>query len=82
MKNEIETAIKLLSEKIDKVVKSEDALRFTQAALNLAHVLGILRAQRPWVGLTVDELIDLEHKHLRHEDLVQAIKAKLKEKNA
>ena len=34
-----------------------------------------------WVNLTVDELIDLEHKHLRHEDLVQAIKAKLKEKN-
>jgi len=42
MKNEIETAIKLLSEKIDKSVKSEDALRFTQAALNLAHVLATL----------------------------------------
>ena len=37
--------------------------------------------KKPWVGLTVDELIDLEHKHLRHEDLFQAIKAKLKEKN-
>ena len=36
---------------------------------------------REWVNLTVDELIDLEHKHLRHEDLVQAIEAKLKEKN-
>ena len=34
-----------------------------------------------WVNLTVDELIDLEHKHLRHEDLFQAIKAKLKERN-
>jgi hypothetical protein len=42
MKNEIETAIKLLSEKIDKSVKSDDALRFTQAALNLAHVLATL----------------------------------------
>jgi len=42
MKNEIETAIKLLSVKIDKSVKSEDALRFTQAALNLAHVLATL----------------------------------------
>ena len=42
MKNEIETAIKLLSEKIDKSVKSEDALRFTQAALNLAHVLATI----------------------------------------
>ena len=36
---------------------------------------------RKWVNLTVDELIDLEHKHLRHEALVQAIEAKLKEKN-
>jgi hypothetical protein len=42
MTNEIEQAIKLLSEKIDKSVKSEDALRFTQAALNLAHVLATL----------------------------------------
>ena len=42
MKNEIEIAIKLLAEKIDKSVKSEDALRFTQAALNLTHVLAIL----------------------------------------
>jgi len=37
--------------------------------------------QRTWVGLTVDELIDLEHKHLRHEDLARAIEAKLKELN-
>jgi len=37
--------------------------------------------QRTWVGLTVDELIDLEHKHLSHENLTKAIKAKLKEKN-
>jgi hypothetical protein len=42
MRNEIETAIKLLSEKIDKSVKSEDALRFSQAALNLAHVLATM----------------------------------------
>ena len=37
--------------------------------------------QRPWVGLTVDELIDLERKHLSHENLTRAIEAKLKEKN-
>ena len=37
--------------------------------------------QRTWVNLTVDELIDLEHKHLRHEDLARAIEAKLKQKN-
>ena len=42
MKNEIERAIKLLAEKVDASVKSEDALRFTQAALNLAHVLATL----------------------------------------
>jgi hypothetical protein len=38
-------------------------------------------AQRQWVGLTVDELITLEQKHRRHEDLSRAIEAKLKEKN-
>ena len=32
-------------------------------------------------ALTVDELITLEQKHRRHEDLSQAIEAKLKEKN-
>jgi len=42
MKTEIEKAIKLLSIKVDEQVKSEDALRFTQAALNLAHVLATL----------------------------------------
>jgi hypothetical protein len=42
MKKEIERAIKLLAEKIDGPVKSEDALRYTQAALNLAHVLATL----------------------------------------
>jgi hypothetical protein len=35
--------------------------------------------QRTWVGLTVDELITLEQKHIRHEDLCRAIEAKLKE---
>ena len=42
MTKELEQAIKLLAEKVDKSVKSEDALRFTQAALNLAHVLATL----------------------------------------
>ena len=37
--------------------------------------------QRPCVNLTVDELIDLERKHLSHENLTRAIEAKLKEKN-
>jgi hypothetical protein len=37
--------------------------------------------QRTWVGLTVDELITLEQKHMRHEDLSRAIEAKLRSKN-
>lgn len=38
MKTEINAAIKLLAKKIDNAVKSDDALRYTQAALNLAHL--------------------------------------------
>ena len=38
METEIKTAIELLAKKITSDLKSEDALRFTQAALNLAHV--------------------------------------------
>jgi hypothetical protein len=42
MRKEIEQTIKLLAEKTDDSLKSEDALRYTQAALNLAHVLATL----------------------------------------
>jgi len=42
MKTEIENAIKLLAEKIDSNVKADDALKYTQAALNLAHVVATL----------------------------------------
>jgi hypothetical protein len=41
MKKEIERAIELLAKKVDASVKSEDALRYTQAALNLTHVLAV-----------------------------------------
>jgi len=41
MRKEIEQTIKLLAEKTDGSLKSEDALRYTQAALNLAHVLAV-----------------------------------------
>jgi hypothetical protein len=41
MEETIKAAIKLLAEKITKDVKPDDALRFTQAALNLAHVLAV-----------------------------------------
>lgn len=42
MKTEIETAIKNLTQKTTGDVKAEDALKFTQSALNLAHVLATL----------------------------------------
>ena len=41
MENAIETAIKLLAEKIVGDIKADDALKYTQAALNLAHVLQV-----------------------------------------
>lgn len=34
-------AIQLLAEKINSGTRSEDALKYTQAALNLAHVLAV-----------------------------------------
>lgn len=39
---ELAISLRLLCERIDESVKSEDALRFTQAALNIAHVLATL----------------------------------------
>lgn len=42
MKIEIEAAIKKLAEKSGADVKSEDAQKFAQAALNLAHILATL----------------------------------------
>lgn len=42
MKEAIESSIEKLSDKITGEVKSDDALRYAQAALNLAHVLSTL----------------------------------------
>ena len=42
MKTEIENTIKVLTTQAGSQVKSEDALRFSQAALNIAHVLVML----------------------------------------
>ena len=42
MKTEIEKAIKLLAEKITSDVKANDALHYTQAALNLAQAAATL----------------------------------------
>jgi hypothetical protein len=46
METAIESAIKLLAEKITGDIKSDDALKFTQAALNLAHVEATLAGAR------------------------------------
>lgn len=43
MNTEIENAINLLAKKIDESVKSDDALKFTQAALNLAHTDQVIK---------------------------------------
>lgn len=43
MKTEIERAIKLLAEKITSDVKADDALKYTQAALNLVHTMPIIK---------------------------------------
>jgi len=42
MNTEIDTAIKNLTERINNNVDSGDALRYTQAALNLAHAKTVL----------------------------------------
>lgn len=41
METAIDAAIELLAEKITGEVKADDALKYTQAALNLAHVLQV-----------------------------------------
>lgn len=42
MKEAAEAAIKRLAEKVTSDMKSDDALKYTQAALNLAHVLATI----------------------------------------
>ena len=46
MKEATEAAIKVLAEKVKSDMKSDDALKYTQAALNLAHVLATLDNMR------------------------------------
>ena len=42
MKKEIETAVELLAKKITDEVTADEALKFTQAALNLAHTAQVV----------------------------------------
>ena len=41
MKEAVASAMKVLAEQVKPNMKSEDALRYTQSALNLAHVLSV-----------------------------------------
>ncbi len=42
MKDEIKKAIKVLVESVEKKMDANNALKITQAALNLAHTLQVL----------------------------------------
>jgi hypothetical protein len=42
MNDSIEKAIENLTKKVSSDVKSDDALRYTQAALNIAHTQSVL----------------------------------------
>jgi hypothetical protein len=46
MEKSIQDAITLLSKKIVGDVKADDALKFTQAALNLAHVAAVTKSMQ------------------------------------
>ena len=41
-RDELERAVRVLAEKIDCSVDSNDALKYTQAALNMAHVYTVM----------------------------------------
>jgi hypothetical protein len=46
MYDKIELAIEVLTEKITKQTTPEEALKFTQAALNLAHAKAVLHGTK------------------------------------
>ena len=43
MTEELEKAIKVLAKKVDEDVNANDVLKYTQAALNAAHTLHVLK---------------------------------------
>lgn len=51
MDKEIDEAIKILTSLITRGTKSDDALRLSQAALNLAHIKKVLDFPSTWGGL-------------------------------
>ena len=50
MEEKIDRAIEILAGKIVQSVKADEALKYTQAALNLAHTKGILKEIRKTKG--------------------------------
>lgn len=46
MKDEIEKAIKILAERIKNNSTPDEALKFTQAALNLAHTRNVIQQKQ------------------------------------
>ena len=50
MDTKVNKAIELLAEKINSDVTADEALKFTQAALNLAHVLSVFKLNRDRQG--------------------------------
>lgn len=45
MISEIERAIIALAKRINGETKSDDAMRYTQATLNMAHVLAVIKRE-------------------------------------
>jgi len=68
----------------DRRIEVNEDVEVTEAAQKVLHALQhlIKPAQRPWVGLTDDELADLSASGLVLWQLWRAIEAKLKEKNS
>jgi chromosome condensin MukBEF ATPase and DNA-binding subunit MukB len=80
-----EMTIKRLEKHIEELTAQPEDRNFCQRCgkrtADLTTIHTCTPPQSQWVGLTVDELIDLERKHLSHENLTRAIEAKLREKN-
>ena len=67
----------MTDEDIEKIIKRNMHLQ-----MNLAGIRAdIEAAQKPWVGLTDEEVRSVEFDHIRRRDYARAIEAKLKEKN-
>ncbi len=46
MRSKLEKAIEQLADKINKEVKADEALKYTQAALNAAHTIHVIESEK------------------------------------